>query len=444
LSTARNVHFDLENDDHNKTLIEGGGDGDDDEDGDDLSRLAERYATRRSPSASSSSRPAAIKPKALSDLESNEQPHLLSSSIDKILNSFFTSDEKMNSDDVATSSAADKASNKAHFQRTKSISMSEKGNESLSAQPSEAFSLDDLANEYLSNLKTTPQLAATVGSPTLADNLTSFGSSLADLIENEFNQRLSLSEINAMDVSAVAHDDPSNLINLDKENLLINRKSSKATANSSRNSDASAVAYRTVAAGASSASLSPVASNFQLIKNKFEFTNNLMFLVQLKSNLSDLLSRNKWITSPLVEDHRFDYARQIETRNSNVSRRKKIIVDFTNGTVRVERKAASAAAAGGGEGNSDIVVGGRKRKSTDTGAANAAVEPSANSSKAKKAGVSSKSSSSSSSKAGSSSLLSKVNNNNKKLKPFDFSIPSPDDIVIAKQKFAFKNIKFNK
>lgn len=344
----------------------------------------------------------------------------LSSSIDKILNSFFTSQfEQQHTKQIQELDDVDVEENvnfyldkqstvkKAQYQRTKSISMSESAKVNHHAQPGAevSFSLDDLANEYL---------AKTTASTTPTHNPASFASSLADLIDSEFNQRLSISNDNENKSTGLLESSTEssslNLINLNKENLLINRRD--LTSNrSSINIDSKIQLADSSPAFKSYTKPDAVSeTKIQFIKQNsiHVHSENIMFLIKFKSNLSDLLSLRPTedVLNLPVSDARFDYDNQMKSlqkfQEMSDSKRKKIVIDL-----------ASNAA--------------KKRKPNNQTISK--VDPT-------------KQTINKSTKK--NQTQSKSSNTAKRLKPFDFSIPSPDDVVIAKQKFAFKNIKFNK
>ncbi|RMZ95542.1 HBS1 isoform X1, partial [Brachionus plicatilis] len=153
-------------DDHDMTLINA-----EEEDGKefDLDSLAKMYT--------SDSKPMEIN-FGLDHLIKSDQAEKMSTSIDNLLDNFFTNNFK------------DK-----NYQRTKSISISEE----KVPREENAFSLSDLASEYLSNM-------------TPSSTHTPLGSSLVDLIDHEFTKRLSINE-----------DFEEKKVDL-KENLIINKR----------------------------------------------------------------------------------------------------------------------------------------------------------------------------------------------------------------------------
>lgn len=314
-------------DEHETTLINA-----EEEDGKefDLDSLAKFYT--------SESKPMEIN-YGLDDLIKSDQAEKMSTSIDNLLDNFFLNNFQ------------DK-----NYQRTKSISFSEE----KVVKNENAFSLSDLASEYLSNM-------------TPSSTHTPLGSSLADLIDNEFSKRLSINE-----------DFEEKKVDL-KENLIINKRD---RARFSIGSDLASSSFSST----TSAKNEPISLNkIHFVPTVREILSdmqiNTLFKLDLESKIGDFLSLEKYLKqniSNISFEDIFSYDKQKNFASNNRTKRNKILIDLSHEQAK------------------KCVKKSLKQKSN----------------------------------------LPSSSNSASKIKIFDFSIPSPDDIVLAKQKFAFKNMRF--
>lgn len=376
-----------------------------------------------------------------SDTEPSDNIELMSTSIDRLLDSFFTNN---NNNNVKTLTMNDLSLNSSlNYQRTKSISISgnitdlkEKG---VDKQPG-AFSLSDLANEYLASASNmTPS----------TNNPTPLGSSLADLIDYEFSQRLSISEDQSYRKSETEIDEALNPkinhIELNKESLMIRRERSRFSASYEISSSVSSTTSSTYLSnnnnGNSSVNQNIALNKIQLISNKQEIDLSKlvsnMFEVESESLIGDFLTfetRDQNATNKLFEDD-FSYKKQAEKyRNKSRSSRRKFVFDLEKekylkeksklvNTISRKKKISESSSS-------------RNHKDESVKSSSAVQNDTVTDRQSKASYLSSSSSKAiSSKKSGSKSSLRKV-------QIFDFSIPSPDDVVIAKQRFAFKNMRF--
>jgi hypothetical protein len=132
----------------------------------------------------------------------------MSGSIDKLLDSFFT--KEFTSEELTSNTPMLQNANKS-----KSINIQNSDDQ----MKINAFSLSDLANEYLSTM--TP--STTNNEPVTFDDA---GESLVDLIDTEFGTRFSLNEEGSIDryFELAPSSTSSMTIDLSKENLLMNKK----------------------------------------------------------------------------------------------------------------------------------------------------------------------------------------------------------------------------
>ena len=374
----------------------------------DLSSLATKYEIKS--------------PKFLSTVKNVGNLGEASSSIDKLLNSFFT--ETMTSKTGVSENKPDSGdSSSLIYQRTKSISFS--GGVGIEEQPNPdlemkietvgggAFSLSDIATEFLS-------LSSTNNNSVYSSN----NNLIVDLIDHEFNKQLNL------DVN------DENQIDLSKQNIFLINKTSREKQSNLCNKLSTSHELSTSISSSFGMS-SPVNSSL-LNSNKaiqlipppttllIKISNSLaadseksLFILESDSVLgqylgicntkdeSSLLRTN----SALISDQ-FEYIQQIKSmkkRNKLMSRSRKRLRVELNEPLRVSANTIPAL--------------GVKREIKPTSSSLSGLK------RAKK------SSSSSSKKDSNKSSLEAV-------KAFDFSLPSPDDLVLAKQKFAFKNLRF--
>ncbi|CAF0937206.1 unnamed protein product [Brachionus calyciflorus] len=288
----------LKFDEHDTTLIEEDGvkEIEEGEDGKqfDLNSLAKIYSS----SDLSESKPMEIK-FGLDDLSKPcNDIDIMSTSIDKLLDNFFLNNFQENK----------------NFQRTKSISIcEEKLPEPKSTKETNTFSLNDLATEYLSTM--TPTSTAQ----------TPLGSSLVDLIDYEFNQRLSINE-----------DNEERKVDL-KENILINKRDRGSSARFSIGSD-----LISSSVSSSTSLTNRNIENFSLNKIQFvpvlrEHGTNLqienLFKLNYDSEIADFLSdtlRESENESNLKFEENFNYEKQKLFSEENKPKRNKILVDLTN------------------------------------------------------------------------------------------------------------------
>jgi hypothetical protein len=132
----------------------------------------------------------------------------MSGSIDKLLDSFFA--KEFSNDELTSNTNTIQNTNKS-----KSINIQNSDDQ----MKMNAFSLSDLANEYLSTM--TP--STTNNEPVTFDDASG---SLVDLIDTEFGTRFSLNEESSMDnyFDLGPSSASSITIHLSKENLLMNKK----------------------------------------------------------------------------------------------------------------------------------------------------------------------------------------------------------------------------
>ena len=269
----------------------------------------------------------------IDNLVESDKVKNVSNSIDNLLDNFF-----MN-----------------NFQKTKSISISQ---EKL-VKEENAFSLSDLASEYLSNI-------------TPSSSHTPLGSSLADLIDHEFAKRLSFNE-----------DFEEKKTDL-KENMVINKRDRTRF---SIGSDLVSSSFSST----TSAKNEPVNLNkIQFMPVVRELVSDLqiqtLFNLNCESEIGDFLSNDKFLEKNISNDsfeNIFCYFTQINFGKNNRQKRNKILVDLSHEQTKKSIKKP------------------QRQKSNLPSSSNSG-----------------------------------------KIKIFDFSIPSPDEIVLAKQKFAFKHMRF--
>lgn len=399
------------------------------------------------------------------DNNKENETDLISSSIDNLLNNFFskTHDDKSKKESIVHTNHDDnepeesndfnltdlikkrseKSDNSVLITRTKSISIS--GGDILKddcvdlEDKSSAFSLNDLANQYLAN-------KLNKSTTSINDKMSSMTSSLVEMIDHEFTNNFGLNEESS--------GSNLNLIDLNKENILI--KKDKHLSNIKLNEISSSVSSTSSFLSGSKENLKdltnekcsirrvqliPTTTNLIDLKTNINILNK-MFNVNENSNFGEFLSTP--LNEPInptneIFERKFDYSSQLDYLNSIKNKyaenpAKKVIgidteADLNKINAKIAKKAAKTLTTSKRSDHNDS-------KSSKTN--NASIE----SSSANLSLIKPKSSLSSSS---SSSHAKKSNSKSGKMKPiqiFDFSIPSPDDIVIAKQKFAFKNIRF--
>jgi hypothetical protein len=384
----------------------------------------------------------------------------VSSSIDKLLNNFFCkthddkSSKKSNNEITIENSEqeklnefslndligkkSEKSDNSMLITRTKSISISGgdilEDNNADSEDKSAAFSLNDLANQYLAK-------KLNKSSTSINEKKSSLTSSLVEMIDHEFSNNFGFNEGST--------GSNLNLIDLNKENILI--KKDKHLSNIKLNEISSSVSSNSSFLSGSKENLKdltnekctirrvqliPTTTNLIDLKANINILNK-MFNVYENSNFGEFLSTP--ISEPInptneIFETKFNYSSQIDYLNkikkeiTENSIKKIIGIDTDADLNKINAKIAKRAA------KTSLTS---KRSDQDSKLSklnNASIE----SSSTKLSLLKPKSSLS-------SSLSKKSASNSGKLKPiqiFDFSIPSPDDIVIAKQKFAFKNIRF--
>jgi hypothetical protein len=385
----------------------------------------------------------------VNDKDKENEIETISSSIDKLLNNFFskahedkkninsTIDNGIDKNEQETSNEfnlndlinnrGEKYDNSMSITRTKSISIS--GGDNLKKSDdlddkSSAFSLNDLANQYLAN-------KLNKSSASINEKMSSLTSSLVEIIDHEFCNNFVLNEDST--------ESNSNFIDLNKENIFI--KKDKFLSNKKLNEISSSVSSTSSILSGSKENLKdlsnekctirriqliPTTTNLNELRANINILNK-MFYVNENSNFGEFLS------SPIIEpinptndilEKKFNYSSQIDylSRVKKIyaeNPSKKVIgIDTESDLSKIDAKIAKKLA----------------KNSTVSRRANVA---SIDGFSTKLSYIKTSSSS--------SSLAKKTNSKSGKMKQiqiFDFSIPSPDDIVIAKQKFAFKNIRF--
>lgn len=370
----------------------------------------------------------------------------LSSSIDNLLNSFFSpsnsnaktlvdttinnNNKEFDLNDLIDSQLSanfntNETNNNAFLTRTKSISIS--FDTSNSSAPSvnsikiinrnqHSESLKDLANEYL---------ATTDSSSTHALNesnkdMSLLSSSLVEMIDHEFSQRFN--------ISAETSEQP-----FDLSNLLLNnpnrlkRKSSLSISNnncSSMGSSNSSLAN--ISQHQSHMNKEPLKLLSSVRQDKKHVSESLRNIFALKSKSTF----GKFLTTKFDENYlnnenviSFSYSTQCDenqkSKKINANKRKRIVIDYDL-EVLTRREKAKANAASTIKSNTSSKKQKVKQNENTEDLDAATVNAIKKIKKQEKSSV----------------AIAKP------IKAFDFSIPSPDDVVIAKQKFAFKNIRF--
>jgi hypothetical protein len=216
--------------------------------------------------------------------------------------------------------------------------------------------------------------------PTLSET-----SSLVDLIDLELGPQLNLVDLST-DTLMIKSTNRNKNLNHNK-NLFVRQRNSLS---------GDLMGSQTQLTIEMSSQASAATTTLQLIPTRPVQIEQVRTLFEIRTLFEEGVMRKNVMTEWMGK--RFDYECQVEREKARVSKRKRIVVE--NEVKSVPK--------GGGVGH----------KSTQK------------SSKATKRKLVDGSSSSS------------LSTNAAKIQIFDFSIPSPDDLVMAKQKFAFKNIRF--
>lgn len=341
-----------------------------------------------------------------------------SSSIDKLLDSFFSK----NFDEKPSVQTNNQTENKTPIKnRTKSISFSVATTSTTPFNQNAedvSFSLSDLANEFLATNKSQSDLAES-SEPPLA-------SSLIDLIDYEFNKKLSVSgtisdSYDNFFESTSYDSNADKLVDLCRDGLLIHN-SSNLNKNLISGSETQMLST-SVSSTTSQSSSMHSSKEIKFIIHKSQPASLNLFEIENKSkDFGDFLSSQnqnclKNITNQIFED-KFSYSNQINMSLSGKSNRKKLNIDLNEDESSFKTP------------NSAKVSSNKKKKSSSNDTPKRKLASSSNKDSNSMTGVKKYIQSSS------------TNNMTNSIKIFDFSIPSPDDIVIAKQRFAFKNMRF--
>lgn len=328
----------------------------------------------------------------------------LSSSIDNLLDSFFTTTTsggigstlipQQSSSAAAPDNETTTNSPKlpktpttkpqSFFQRTKSISMSETGghqtNHPPTSMPTTFASTEPTPMEVSFSLNdlANEYLAA---NPTLSET-----SSLVDLIDLELGPQLNLVDLST-DTLMIKSTSRNKNLNHNK-NLFVRQRNSLS-------GDLMGSQTQLTMEMSSQASAT---TTLQLIPTRPVQIEQVRTLFEIRTLFEEGVMRKNVMTEWMGK--RFDYECQVEREKARVSKRRRIVVE--NEVKSVPK------GGGGGHKSTQKSSKASKRKLVD----------------------------------GSSSSSSLSSTNAAKIQIFDFSIPSPDDLVMAKQKFAFKNIRF--
>ncbi len=305
------------------------------------------------------------------------------------------------------------------FQRTKSISISggdtksaSKGKAANKIEPG-AFSLSDLANEYLSTSNTTNPNS----------DFSSTNNLIVDLIDHEFSKNLNLGNTD--------ESTENQMVDLGKQNIFLINKQPKDK--QSILSNKLSTSYELASSISSSLGLSSSLTNLSPSKNvqlispppvedvteDLKIENEKSLFILEKDSLVGRFLTEADINALATESglfKKFDYASQMKFTR----KRRKLMAKFRK-RLRIEP-------------NEPLKI----VSTLSEGVANRENKPSGK--KGSRPGH--QSSSSSSSKAAAHKTKKKQQPAEETVKIFDFSIPSPDDLILAKQKFAFKNLRF--
>jgi hypothetical protein len=447
----------------------------------DLNSLAEKYQNNQQQQ----------QPFQLSLTFSNQNQNseeILSSSIDRLLNSFFSSNFESNltlptssnpividfslDDTLKSETSMSDGGGGGGLNKSKSITINNNKDTSENVQIEsnnmQTFSsLSDLANEYLAN-NMTPS-----STTNFLSNNTPFEENLVDLIDNEFNQRFSLTE-------------DSNLVDFSANKLVIKKDKKISSLTESR--------------------LSSSLTCSSTLSNLVTTTNNLSSLSLKSCDLNDKKKRSLANISNMEKLQDFEFIKQVKPENEQTIKNIYLISDSSKFSSFFAESSGSSAGGGGGDDEfeekfsyskqveyynkqHEISLGKRKRFIIDANKRDYVKKSITNNNKQetlkfqnnkfKKTQITNENSSTTISQSSIPSLpeqndelssnnkLTVLNNSNHRVKTtsiskskskvktkaniahrekpiqvFDFSIPSPDDIVIAKQKFAFKNMRF--
>lgn len=374
--------------------------------------------------------------------EKDESHNKLSSSIDNLLNSFFSSsnstkmtttttsnNKEFDLNDLIDSELTSANSNtNAFLTRTKSISIcfdtsnasAPNTNTIKSSQHSE--SLKDLANEYLASTNSSSTTA--LNESNLLNNnkdISLLSSSLVEMIDHEFSQRFN--------INAETNEQP-----IDLNNLLLNNQNRLK-----RKSSLSMSINNCSSMGSSNSSLTNLAQHqhhvnkepLKLLTSAKQDKRHVSECLRNIFALKDMSTFGKFLTTTTDKNYlnsenvlTFNYRTQSDANNKSqivrATKRKRIVIDYDLEVLKRREKAKATAA---------------NTIKTNSSSKKQKVKESENGDDLDAATVTTIKKIKKQEKANVASVI-------KPIKAFDFSIPSPDDVVIAKQKFAFKNIRF--